>query len=409
MQTPEQMQIPEQQPAKRPSWLQLIAICLIVAAVVAMATGYFVSAKYRDTLQAAEGDYQKLNEIKALLDRYYVGTYEEKDLMDMLAVGYMSGINDKWSYYTRAEDLAALYEDKTGSYAGIGVTVTQDAETGMLTIMDVYEGSPAEEAGIRRLDQLYSVEDEQIAVIGMNAAVAKVRGEVGTSVRLGIMRDGKLQEFTVERRVVEKASVSAKLLDGGIGYLRISEFTAAAAEQFSEKLDDLIGNGAKGFVMDVRNNPGGQLTTLISMLDHLMPEGVVFIERDKAGRENVLRVDNVYCDLPLIVLVNEYSYSAAEYFAAVMQEQGRAVVVGSPTTGKGEGQQTFQLSDGSAISFSVIKYFTPNGVSIGEQGGIQPDLAVAMPEDKLASIGQMDAAEDPQIAAAVARMNEILK
>ena len=134
MQTPEQMQIPEQQPAKRPSWLQLIAICLIVAAVVAMATGYFVSAKYRDTLQAAEGDYQKLNEIKALLDRYYVGTYEEKDLMDMLAVGYMSGINDKWSYYTRAEDLAALYEDKTGSYAGIGVTVTQDAETGMLTI-----------------------------------------------------------------------------------------------------------------------------------------------------------------------------------------------------------------------------------------------------------------------------------
>lgn len=394
---------------KRPSWMQVLALCLIVATISVLLTGYFVSSRYAADASSADGlsadkRDRKLDEIQALLDRYYVGQYEDKDLLDMLAVGYMSGIDDKWAYYTTAEDLEDLYADKSGSYAGIGVTVTQNTETGLLTITEVYPGSPAEEAGIQCLDQLYSVEGEEVATIGMNATVAKVRGEVGSRVNLGILRSGELIEVSVERRTVEKVSVTAKMLDDEIAYLRISEFTAAAAQQFSASLQEMIDGGAKGLIMDVRNNPGGQLTTLISMLDCLMPEGDVFIERDKVGNENRLRVDGKYCDLPLIVLVNEYSYSAAEYFAAVMQEQGRADVAGTATTGKGEGQQTFVLSDGSAITFSVIKYFTPNGVSIGEQGGIQPDLPVEMPDDLLAKIGTLDAAEDPQIAAAVEQM-----
>lgn len=395
--------------AKRPSWMQVFAICLIVATISVLLTGYFVSSRDTANSKATDNSYQKLNEIQTLIDRYYVGQYEEKDLLDMLAVGYMSGIEDKWAYYTSAEDLEDLYADKAGSYAGIGVTVTQNAETGLLTITEVYPGSPAEEAGIQCLDQLYSVEGEEVASIGMNATVAKVRGEVGTKVQLGILRNGELLEISVERRTVEKISVTAKMLDNDIAYLRISEFTAAAAEQFSTCLQEMLDAGAQGLMIDVRNNPGGQLTTLISMLDCLMPEGEVFIERDKAGNENRLRVDANYCDLPLIVLVNEYSYSAAEYFAAVMQEQGRAEVAGTATTGKGEGQQTFVLSDGSAITFSVIKYFTPNGVSIGEQGGIQPDLAVDMPNDFLAQIGTLDAGEDPQISAAMDHMKANLQ
>lgn len=395
--------------AKRPSWMQVLAICLIVATISVLLTGYFVSSRDASDTQSTDRSYQKLDEIQTLIDRYYVGQYEEKDLLDMLAVGFMSGIEDKWAYYTSAEDLEDLYADKAGSYAGIGVTVTQNAETGLLTITEVYQGSPAEEAGIQCLDQLYSVEGEEVASIGMNATVAKVRGEVGTRVQLGILRNGELMEISVERRTVEKISVTAKMLDHDIAYLRISEFTAAAAEQFSACLQEMIDVGAKGLLIDVRNNPGGQLTTLISMLDCLMPEGEVFIERDKAGNENRLRVDGNYCDLPLIVLVNEYSYSAAEYFAAVMQEQGRAEVAGTATTGKGEGQQTFVLSDGSAVTFSVIKYFTPNGVSIGEQGGIQPDLAVDMPNDLLTQIGTLDAEKDPQISAAMDRMKANLQ
>ena len=392
---------------RRPSWIQVIAICLLVAAVTMLATGYILSARYEKAEALAAGDYKKLDEIKTLLDRYYVGEYEEDELLDMLAVGYMSGINDKWAYYTTAESLQALYEDKAGSYAGIGVTVTQDTD-GLLTVMEVYEDSPAAEAGIQRFDKLYSVGGELVSVLGMDATVAKVRGEVGTEVQLQIQRDGVLMEFTVERRVVEKTSVYSELIDGEIGFIRISEFTAAATEQFNEKIDNLVEIGAKGLIVDVRNNPGGQLTTLISMLDRLMPEGEVFIERDKAGNENRLRVDGEYYDLPLIVLVNEYSYSAAEYFAAVMQEQGRCYVVGTPTTGKGEGQQTFTLSDGSAITFSVIKYYTPNGVSIGEMGGIKPDQEVEMPYEKLIDIGNLEYTDDPQIMAAVDYMKETL-
>ena len=396
---------------KRPSWIQVIAICLAVAAVTMLATGYVLSERYEARQNSAQTgiSYRKLDEIRSLIDAYYVGEYEEDELLDMLSVGYMSGINDKWSYYTNAENLQALYEDKSGSYAGIGVTVTLDAETGLLQVMDVYEGSPAAEAGIRRFDMLYTVEGESVAAIGMDATVAKVRGEIGTTVNLEILRDGVVIAMTVERRTVEKTSVYAELINGEIGFLRISEFTVAAATQFAETLATLQNIGAKNVIIDVRNNPGGQLSTLIKMLDELMPEGEVFIERDKAGNENRLSVDAEFCDIPVVVLVNEYSYSAAEYFAAVMQEQGRAYVIGSPTTGKGEGQQTFQLSDGSAITFSVIKYFTPNGVSIGDKGGIVPDMNVEITYDQITVIGTVDYRDDPQIMAAVGYMQELMQ
>lgn len=395
---------------KRPSWIQVIAICLAVAAVTMLATGYVLSERYK-SVQAPVIDqtrYQKLDEIRSLVDAYYVGEYDEDELLDMLGVGFMSGINDKWSYYTSAENLEELYEDKTGSYAGIGVTVTLDSATGLLQVMEVYEDSPAAEAGIRRFDMLYTVEGESVAALGLDATVSKVRGEIGTTVNLEILRDGVVIAMTVERRTVEKTSVYAELIDGEIGFLRVSEFTVAAASQFSEKVATLQNIGAQCFIIDVRNNVGGRLNTLIKMLDELMPEGVVFIERDKAGNENRVAVDANYCDLPVVVLVNEYSYSAAEYFAAVMQEQGRAYVIGTPTTGKGEAQQTFQLSDGSAVTFSVLKYYTPNGVSIGDQGGIVPNMNVEITYDQIAAIGTVDYREDPQIMAAVGYMQEIL-
>ncbi|MBR5520186.1 MAG: carboxy- processing protease, partial [Clostridia bacterium] len=210
------------------------------------------------------------------------------------------------------------------------------------------------------------------------------------------------------RRNVDKTRVTSELIDGEIGYIRVSQFTTTSPEQFTEKLATLKNIGAKSYIIDMRNNPGGQLYAMYKMLDELMPEGEVFIERDKAGNENRLSVDNVYYDEPVIVLVNEYSISAAEYFAAVMQERGRAVIVGTPTTGKGMAQQTFELSDGSSVSFSVIKYYTPNGVNIGEAGGIQPDMAVEMTYDQIVAIGSVDYQDDPQIVAAVGYMKEYL-
>ena len=395
-------------PNRRPTWIQVIAICLAVAAVTMLATSYVLSARFAKKEAEVSGGFEKLEEIRALVDAYYVGEYEEQDLLDMLSVGYMSGINDQWSYYTTADSLNALYESQSGTYAGIGVSVLLDSETGLLTVVDVYEGSPAAEAGIRRFDKLYSVEGESVAVLGQDATVAKVRGEPGTKVNLELLREGIVIPVTVERRTVEVSSVYAELIGGEIGYLRLSELTKAAAAQFAEKLAVLQNIGAKCYIIDVRNNPGGQLSTLIKNLDQLMPEGEVFVERDKAGNENRLTVDGEYYDLPVVVLVNEHTYSAAEYFAAVMQEQDRAYIIGTPTTGKGEGQQTFRLSDGSAISFSVIKYYTPNGVSLGDKGGIVPDMHVEMTPEQIVAIGTVEYNEDPQIMAAVGYMQEIL-
>lgn len=386
---------------RRPGWLVTVLLCVAVAAVSIGGTWFAAGMKYRRAGGEDLSKYAKLHEIQELIDTYYVGEYDEDEAMDILSSAMLAGINDKWAYYTAAEDVQALNEDRTGSYSGIGVTVVQDSETGLLRITEVYEGSPAEEAGLQVLDQIYTVSGQLVEEIGMDATVALVRGEVGTSVDLSVVRNGIIYNFTVRRAAVEQQSVKAELLDGNIGYIRISSFTTAAASQFAQKLNTLVSLNVSSLVIDVRNNGGGSLATLLSMLDMLMPEGVVFIERDVSGEEVRYTADGNYCDLPIVVLANSYSYSAAEYFAAVLQEQGRACFIGEATTGKGEGQSTFSLSDGSCVSFSTIKYYTPAGVSIGDRGGIEPDIAVEMTDEQIVAIGTVEAEFDPQIVAAM--------
>ncbi len=387
---------------RNPRWLWTLLLCVVVAAVCILGTGYVMKSRYGEP--APQNDlskYNKLEEIQKLVDQYYVGEYDKERVMDYLSAAMLTALGDKWAYYTAAEDVQSLNEDRSGTYSGIGVTVTQDAETGLLRITEVTEGSPAEKAGIRVLDQLYSVSGQLVAEIGMDSTVALVRGEAGTQVEIGIMRDGIIYNFTVERASVQAQSVKAEVLDGDIGYIRVSSFTYAAEEQFANKLNSLRSLGVKALVLDVRNNGGGSLRTLLSMLDLIMPEGVMFIERDVSGEEVRYEADGSYCDLPVVVLANRYSYSAAEYFAAVIQEQGRGYFIGEHTTGKGEGQSTFTLSDGSCVSFSTIKYFTPNGVSIGEQEGIAPDLTITMTDEELVKIGAVTGREDRHIAAAI--------
>lgn len=390
----------------RPSWIQTIALCLAVAAISVFVTGYVLTEKQTDT---SSGGYAKLDEIKKLVDRYYVGTYTDQELTDMLSAGYIAGINDKWAYYTSAEDMDEWVENTTGVYTGIGVSVTLDTDTGLLRVLDVYEGSPAAEAGLKPLDMLYKVGDEYVAELGMNMTVAKVRGEAGTTVDITILRGSDEIRYTVERRQVTKSSVYAEIIDGNIGYLRITEFTQAAAAEYKTKLSSLISAGAEGIVFDVRNNPGGQLNTLLAMLDDICPAGPLFIQEDKQGNRDVLEAsDDTYYATHIAVLVNRYSYSAAEYFGAVLQEKGLASVVGEKTTGKGEAQRTYTLSDGSAVTFSVLKYFTPNGVRISEKGGIVPDIEVAMDDSLTSKIGALDKESDTQLAAAVDAVKKMI-
>ncbi len=387
---------------RRPGWLLTVLLCVAVAGASIFGTWFITSAKYENGARGEDlSRYAKLNEIQKLLDEYYVGEYDEDEAMDILSSAMLAGINDKWAYYTAAKDVAALTEDRTGSYTGIGVTVVQDSETGLLRITEVNDESPALEAGLQVLDQIYSVEGQLVSEIGMDATVGLVRGPAGTTVNMAIIRGGIIYNFTVKRAAVEQQSVKAEVLEGDVGYIRITSFTTAAASQFAQKLSNLVNLNVTSLVIDVRNNGGGSLNTLLAMLDMLMPEGVVFIEKDVSGSETKYAADSAYCDLPIVVLANGYSYSAAEYFAAVLQEQGRAMFIGEPTTGKGEGQSTFSLSDGSCVSFSTIKYYTPMGVSIGAQGGINPDMLIEMTDEQIVAIGTVPAAEDPHIAAAL--------
>lgn len=392
----------------RPSWVQVIAICLIIAALSVFITGYFVSDHYEKSIPKDAAYYKKLSEIKAYVDKWYVGEYSEDELLELLSSAMVLGINDKWAYYTSAEDYAALMESSAGSYTGIGVSVTEDAETGMLKIMEVYENSPAEEVGIRPLDMLYKVGDELVSELGRDLTVVRVRGEAGTFVRLTVVRDGQFIEFNVQRRQVKTQSIYTEIIDGNIGYMRISEFTQAAAEEFVVKLAVLKSAGIEGIIFDVRNNPGGSLSTLLTMLDEIVPEGVLFIQEDKAGNRITYSSDDYYFETDIVVLVNRYSYSAAEYFGAVLQEKGLARVIGEATTGKGEAQSTFRLSDGSAVTFSVFKYFTPAGVRISEKGGIIPDLAVEMADELTVQIGRLTYIEDPQLGAAVTVIRQLI-
>ena len=387
---------------RRPSWVLTIILCVVICATSICGTWYAASLKFSGGVGGKDlSKYSKLNEIQELVDAYYVGEYDEDEAMDILSSAMIAGINDKWAYYTAAKDVEALNENRTGNYSGIGVTVVQDSETGLLRVTEVYEGSPAEVAGLQVLDQIYSVEGQMVSEIGMDATVALVRGEIGTKVNMAILRNGIIYNFEVERATVEQQSVKAEVIDGNVGYIRITSFTTTAASQFAQKLNTLLNLNVTALIIDVRNNGGGSLNTLLSMLDMLLPEGVVFIERDVNGKEVKYAADSSYCDLPIVVLANGYSYSAAEYFAAVLQEQGRAYFIGEPTTGKGEGQSTFKLSDGSCVSFSTIKYFTPNGVSIGDQGGIEPDMLITMTTDEIVAIGNMTVEEDSHIAAAL--------
>jgi carboxyl-terminal processing protease len=383
--------------SRRPSWLQVTALCLLVA----VSTGYALTKQF-EARSGEAGTYAKLDEIRALVDAYYVGEYSEEDLMDMLARGFAYGINDRWAYYTPKSEMDFLEESFTGVYAGIGVTVNRDISEGYMSVLDVFEGSPAEEAGLLPLDKIYAVDGQSVVSLGRDGTVAAVRGEEGTSVTLTVLRGEEELSFTIVRRRITQSTVYTEVLNGTTGYMRISEFNMATDEEFTQKLEAMKQLSLTGLIVDLRNNPGGQLDSLIHILDELMPEGVAFIQRNKAGEELQLSVDAEYWDIPLVVLVNQYSYSAAEYFAAVLQEVGRAQVVGEKTTGKGEAQHTFMLSDGSAISFSVLKYFTPEGVSIAEQGGIVPDVEVDLPEELYAMIGRLAPEEDAQLAQALA-------
>ena len=388
-------------------WKIVLAIlcAFVIAAGSFIAAVQYLNTRYAAALSAREEDspvQAKAAEVQEIIETYFIDDYDEDTLADGAASGMVDATGDEWSYYLSADEVAAYEESMANAYVGVGITITEDAEAGGMRVEEVVSGGPAEEAGIRVGDLLLAVEGEDVLPLGIDGTRNLVRGEEGTRVNMHFSRNGTEYDVSVERRSIETPVVTGELLDGSIGYVKIDNFDERSAAETIAFVKDLIGQGAEALLFDVRFNPGGYADELVKVLDYLLPEGDLFRSVDYAGREEVDTSDASCVELPMAVLVNEDSYSAAEFFAAALQEYEWATIVGSHTYGKGNFQTAFYLSDGSMVNLSIGKYYTPGGKSLSETG-VTPDVVVDLDDEQYALLyyNALEQADDPQFQAAI--------
>lgn len=331
-----------------------------------------------------EDSEEKLKLIRGIIDQYYLKEDEidEDALKEGMYAGYVSGLGDPYSVYYTAEETEELFESVSGEFSGVGAQLSQDMTTKVITITNVYKDSPAEEAGLKAGDILYQVDDREITDEDLSEVVTWIKGEEGTEVTLHVMRDGEEKELTAIRRMIEVQTVEYEMKEDDIGYIAVSEFDDVTYAQFENALNDLENQGMKGLVIDLRANPGGNLDTVVDMLNLILPKGVAVSTKDREGN-----TEEYTCDgkreftKPLEVLVNQYSASASEIFAGAVQDYGVGEIVGVTTFGKGVVQQIIGLGDGSSIKVTISEYFTPNGRNIHGKG-ITPDVEVEYEPDE---------------------------
>ena len=388
-------------------WKIVLAIlcAFVIAAGSFIAAVQYLNTRYAAALSAREEDspvQAKAAEVQEIIETYFIDDYDEDTLADGAASGMVDATGDEWSYYLSADEVAAYEESMANAYVGVGITITEDAEAGGMRVEEVAAGGPAEEAGIRVGDLLLAVEGEDVLTLGIDGTRNLVRGEEGTRVNMHFSRNGTEYDVSVERRSIETPVVTGELLDENIGYIKIGNFDERSAAETIAFVKDLIGQGAEALLFDVRFNPGGYADELVKVLDYLLPEGDLFRSVDYAGREEVDTSDASCVELPMSVLVNEDSYSAAEFFAAALQEYEWATIVGSQTYGKGNFQTAFYLSDGSMVNLSIGKYYTPGGKSLSETG-VTPDVVVDLDDEQYALLyyNALEQADDPQFQAAI--------
>ena len=344
---------------------------------------------------------EKLEAIQDILDKnFYFEEYEQAK-QDGLLKGYMEGLDDPYSVYYTKEEYEEFTQNTDGEYVGVGVQVSQSADTKIITVVKVFDG-PAKEAGIEAEDVITKVDGEDISEQDIDNVVQKIRGIEGTEVTVTVYRssDGKEHDYTMKRQKVENPTVEYKMLSDNIGYISVSSFYEVTAQQFISAVGELNVQGMEGLIIDLRDNGGGLLDIAVEMLDFMLPEGKIVYTEDKDGNviDSYNSTDEQQFTKPLVVLVNGYSASASEIFAGAIKDYGIGTLVGTNTYGKGIVQRMFPLSDGSAIKVTIAKYFTPNGNDI-HKVGIKPDVEVefdaqAYKDSKGENDNQIDAAID---------------
>lgn len=322
----------------------------------------------------------KLNAIDSVLESFYFGDVDDETAKNNIYKAYLSSYGDKYTMYYTADEYKALKESTNGKFYGIGAVCQLSGEGGVL-LVDVYDNGAGYQAGLRSGDRVVNVDGRDITGMELSSAVALIKGDKGTSVTLEVIRGTERLTFSAVRDAVEAKTVSYTLLDNNIGYLSISQFEEVTTKQFKAAVEDLQSQGMKGLVIDIRNNPGGLLDTVVGMLKYMLPDGLIVYTEDKQGnRKEYKGQDNDEFNLPLAVIVNGNSASASEIFAGAIQDYGKGTIIGTQTYGKGIVQTVKPLTDGSAIKFTIAKYFTPKGQDIHGKG-VTPDMVVEYDTD----------------------------
>ncbi|MBQ3257390.1 MAG: S41 family peptidase [Oscillospiraceae bacterium] len=328
----------------------------------------------------------KFMQLQSVIDRVYVGEADSEELSDLAYTAMIDALGDRWSYYMTAEEYESYRQDKTNHYVGIGITL-QKTEAG-LHIIAIAKDSPAERAGIPADSYLVEVNGLRLTDEDASAVSTMIRQDPDHVALVVADRDGNETAYSLVMETIYTNPVSYERMED-VGYIKIENFDDTMAEEAIKAVEALTAEGVAGLVFDVRNNGGGYLTELCELLDYLLPEGEIFVSVDESGREKITKSDARCIELPMVVLVNENSYSAAEFFAAALGEYDAAEIVGAPTTGKSRSQTNVVLIDGSAVHISSKRYLTPQRIDLTEQGGLVPDLVVE------------DGENDPQLAAAL--------
>ncbi len=351
----------------------------------------------------------KASDIQKIIDTYYLNDVDDDNLEENIYKGLMNGLDDPYSVYYTKEEYDKLQESTAGTYVGIGVSVRLDTDTGYVLVVKAFENGPAYESGVRDGDLLTEVNGEDINGQELDNIVSKIKGEEGSTVDVTFHRASSDSEmtFTITRRSVDVPTIEYEMLKDNIGYIQITEFDTITTSQYIKALNDLEAQGEKGLIIDLRDNPGGVLGTVVETLQNMLPKGTIVYTKDKNDKG-----DTYICDgskefkKPLVVLVNGNSASAAEIFTGAVKDYGIGTIVGTTTFGKGIVQKLFPLGDGSAMKLTVSKYFTPNGTCIHGEG-IKPDVEVEY-DIKAQTGDEYNKAQDNQLNKAIEVMKEKL-
>ncbi len=343
----------------------------------------------------------ELSKYRALIDKYFLGEVDEEKLKEGAIKGYIEGLDDPYTEYISKEDMEDYLADATGNFVGIGIYMVQDTETNKIMVLAPIKGSPAEKAGILPGDLIVSVDGVQYTAEEMTVASNKIKGELGTTVKIEILRENETLNFELKRENIKVNPVEAKKLENNIGYIEFSSFDDGTAEEFKTKFEELQEQGIKSLIIDLRNNGGGIVDEALEIADYILEkDDVILYEVDKNGKETVEKSKNApIINMPIIILTNENTASSSEILAGALKDHEKAKIVGTETYGKGVIQQLLTLPDGSGLKITAEEYLTPNKTKINEIG-IEPDEEVKLPES-VKNVLTVEEKDDTQLQKAI--------